>query len=210
LLAVGIGDYVIIFQDGIILLANEEACLLHMVPDAEAWLTWMIAEKVRARRDALIEEWRPRLFADPAVTELPADAEELCILIMARDDYQTRVQRDAEQNPPANIYNYNISDFESISRVASDATVTLFPTGIYLADTDADCVLAYVRDIKDWILGALMGQVNRGRKKMIKEYHPVILADPSVATMPSNEYQLIDMIVARSDYRPFFRLEPAL
>jgi len=63
----------IIFSSGIVLTANENSCLLHMVPDAESWVSSTVAEKARLRRDALIEEWRPRLYADDSVTELPSD-----------------------------------------------------------------------------------------------------------------------------------------
>jgi hypothetical protein len=46
-----------------------------------------------------------------------------------------------------------------------------------------------------------MGQVNRGKKKMIRQYHPIIMADSSVTTMPATEDGLITMILARSDYQ---------
>ena len=74
-----------------------------------------------------------------------------------------------------------------------DATVTLFADGIDLTDIDVACILAYVQDISDWVIGALMGQVNRGKKKMIAQYHPIILAESSVTTMPATENGLIEM-----------------
>jgi hypothetical protein len=55
--------------------------------------------------------------------------------------------------------------------------------------------------VEDWVLGALMGHANRGKKKMIAQYHPIIMADPSVTTMPGTEDGLIAMIVARDDYQ---------
>ena len=55
--------------------------------------------------------------------------------------------------------------------------------------------------IRDRVIGALMGQVNRGKKKMIAQYHPIIMADSSVTTMPATEDGLITMILARSDYQ---------
>jgi len=36
---------------------------------------------------------------------------------------------------------------------------------------------------------------------MISQYHPIIMADPSVTTMPATEDGLITMILARSDYQ---------
>ena len=201
----------IIFTNGIAITDIENKSLLHIVSDSEAWLLASVLAKAESRRDALIKEWEPRLFNDPSVTELPADAHELCDLIMARSDYKTRLQQDAAQDVPVPLDKHNIAKFEGTSRVGltvkrpdrvpSDATVTLFASGINLTDIDANCILAYIQDIPDWLIGALMGMVNRGKKKMISKYHPIIMADSSVTTMPGTEDGLITMILARSDYQ---------
>ena len=117
---------------------------------------------------------------------------------MARDDYKTRLQRDAAQEPPESPYRHNIARHAAIDR--SGTTVTLFASGIDLTDTDTNCILAYIQDLSDWVLGALLGQINRGKKQMIAKYEPIIRADPAVTTMPATEAGLIDMIVARADY----------
>ena len=187
-----------LFSDGITITDIEHKCLLYIVPDAEAWLLGILAEKTRLRRAELIKEWRPKLFADPAVTELPANDHALCTLIMARSDYKTRLQQDAAQSPSVATTTSNTAKHAAVDR--SGTTATLFASGINLADTDANCILAYVQDLSDWVLGALLGQINRGKKKMIAKYHPIILADSSVTTMPATEDGLITMIVARSDY----------
>ena len=189
----------IIFPTGIAITDAENKGLLHIVADPEAWLLAAITEKARLRRDALINEWRPRLFADASVTELPADDEALCTLIMARSDYKTRLQQDAAQDPPESPYRHNIARHAAIDR--SGTTVTLFASGIDLTDTDTNCILAYIQDLSDWVLGALLGQINRGKKKMIAKYEPIIRADPSVTTIPATEDGLINMIVARDDYK---------
>ena len=201
----------IIFPSGISITDTENKSLLHIVTNPEAWLRGALAAKVVRRRDALIDEWRPRLFADETVTELPADSNDLAELIMARDDYKTRAEQDAAQIPPVAPYKHNAAIFAGTSRtgltvrrpdrIPGDATVTLFASGITLADTDANCMLAYIQDVDDWAIGALMGQINRGKKKMIAKYEPIIRADPSVTTMPATEDGLINMIVARSDYQ---------
>jgi hypothetical protein len=188
----------IIFPTGIVITDTENKGLLHIVSNPEAWLLAATTEKARLRREALIAEWRPRLFADPAVTELPADDEDLCTLIMARSDYKTRLQRDADQEPPESPYRHNIARHAAIDR--SGTTVTLFASGIDLTDTDTNCILAYIQDLSDWVLGALLGQINRGKKQMIAKYEPIIRADPAVTTMPATEDGLINMIAARSDY----------
>ena len=189
----------IILPDGILITTVEQSCLVHVVSDPEEWLLAALTEKAKLRRDALIKEWQPRLFADPSVTELPADAHVLCDLIMSRSDYKTRVQRDAELDPSESPYRHNIEAYEAVDR--SGTTVTLFSSGIDLTDVDVNCIMAYVQDLDDLIYGALLGQINRGKKKMIKQYHPIILADSDVTTMPATEEGLINMIVARDDYK---------
>ena len=201
----------IIFPTGIAITDTENKSLLHIVSDPEAWLLASITKKAGSRREALINEWRPRLFADASVTELPADDDALCTLIMARDDYKTRLQRDAAQDPPAALNKQATAKFEGTSRVGltvrrpdrvpGDATVTLFASGIDLTDTDVNCIMAYIQDLSDWVIGALMGQINRGKKQMIATYEPIIRADPSVTTMPATEDGLINMIAARADYQ---------
>jgi len=201
----------IIFTNGISITFNEHACLLYMNSNPEAWLLASVLAKAESRRDALIKEWEPRLFNDPSVTELPADAHELCDLIMARSDYKTRLQQDAAQDVPVPLDKHNIAKFEGTSRVGltvkrpdrvpSDATVTLFPSGMDLSDIDCDCILAYVQDLEDWVIGALLGQINRGKQRMLREWKSIILADPDVSTMPATEEGLINMIVARDDYQ---------
>ena len=147
----------ILFPTGIAITDVEQKSLLHIASDPEAWLNGVIAEKVRLRRDALIKEWRPRLFADSSVTELPANSTDLAALIMARDDYKTRLQQDAAQDPPEPLYKHNTAKFEGTSRVGmtvrrpdrvpGDATVTLFASGIDLTDTDVNCIMAYIQDL---------------------------------------------------------------
>jgi len=188
-----------ILSSGIVLTANENSCLLHMVPDAESWLSGTIAEKARLRRDALIQAWRPRLYADDSVTELPANPDDLATLILARSDYRTRAQLDAASDPVIPTSTTNKDKYDAVSR--SGSTVTLCGSGISLADLTGNCILAYIQNLEEWVIGALMGQVNRGRKKMIAQYHPIIMADSSVTTMPATEDGLIAMILARSDYQ---------
>jgi hypothetical protein len=118
---------------------------------------------------------------------------------MARSDYKTRVQQDATLTPAVSPARDNIARHGAIDR--SGSTVTLFEDGINLADMDTQCILAYVQDLDDWVLGALLGQMNRGKKKMLAQYQPIILDDPSVTTMPATEDGLVAMILARADYQ---------
>jgi len=189
----------IIFPTGILLTANENSSLLHMVPDAETWLSSTITEKARLRRDALIQEWRTTLYADDSVTELPANSDDLATLILVRSDYKTRAQQDAVADPVEPTSTQNKDTYDAVTR--SGSTVTLFGSGINLADLTGNCILSSIQNLEEWIIGAVMGMVNRGKKKMIAQYHPIIMADSDVTTMPATEDGLITMILARADYQ---------
>ena len=188
-----------IFSSGIVLTANENSCLLHIVSDAEAWVSSAITEKARLRRDALIQEWRPRLYADDSVTELPANSDDLATLILARSDYKTRLQQDSAADPVRATSTTQKDKYDAVTR--SGSTVTLFSSGITIADLSSNCILAYVQNIEEWVYGGLLGMINRGKKKMIAKYQPIIMADASVTAMPATEDGLITMILARADYQ---------
>ena len=188
----------ILHSSGIILTAQENSSFLHIASDAEAWVNDAIAEKAQVRQDALIKEWRPRLYADASVTELPANDDDLAALILARSDYRSRAQKDAAADPAEPISTGQRDKFAAVSR--SGSTVTLFPSGITIADFSANCILAYVQNLEEWVIGAIRGQVSRGKKKMIRKYYPIIMADASVTEMPATEDGLITMILARADY----------
>jgi hypothetical protein len=77
----------------------------------------------------------------------------------------------------------------------------LFSSGITIPDLSGNCILAYVQNIEEWVYGGLLGMINRGKKKMIAKYHPIIMDDASVTVMPATEDGLITMILARDDYQ---------
>lgn len=189
----------ILFPAGIRLIQAEYLSLLHVENDPEQWLRDALIQKVGARRVALINEWRPRLLADTAVTRLPANSDDLIELIMARSEFRTRLQLDSEQVPPVSPNLHNTIKYDSMFRAGP--RVTLAASGLSLSDTDGAIILAYVQDLNDWVLGALLGHINRGKKKMIRQYHPILMGDPAVKTIPANEAALISMITKRADYK---------
>ena len=188
-----------LFPSGIVLTTNENSSLLHVVADAEAWVTSAITEKATTRQVALIDEWRPRLFADASVTELPANRDDLATLILTRSDYRTRAQQDAAADPVEPTSTVNKDNYDAVTR--SGSTVTLFSSGITITDLLGNCILSSIQNLEEWVIGALMGQVNRGKKKKISKNHPIIMDDASVTAMPATEDGLITMILARSDYQ---------
>ena len=189
----------IICSNGLVLTGNEYACILHVEANPEAWLTSIIEENVRVSRDSLIKDWRPILHADASVTELPANEDALITLILARSDFRTRIQKDEAQTPAEPINTLSKDNYDSVTRDGSNTT--LFASGITLTDLSGNLLLAYMQNIEEFVYGALMGHVNRGKKKMIAQYHPIIMTDASVTTMPATEDGLITMIRARADYK---------
>ena len=80
------------FETGMGLNKSEYDSLLYITSDPEEWLKDAIVERVKHSQNELVSSWQPKLFADPAITELPANTEDLVHLIIARPDYKTRKQ----------------------------------------------------------------------------------------------------------------------
>jgi len=74
----------------------EEAVLLNDLTDIQNWVDGAITGKINNCKKRMIAEWQPKLTADPEVESIPADDDKLIALIIARDDYKTRVERDAD------------------------------------------------------------------------------------------------------------------
>lgn len=187
----------LLFEDGILVTQTEYTAIRYLERDPEKWLRGAIEEKARLRRIALVNEWRPRLFADPTVAELPADDRELTKLILGRADYSSRAASDAESEPVVAL-NRNTANYESVDRESE--TVTLCQDGIDVDDDDAGVILAYVHNLEDWVLGAVMGHISRGKGQMIKRFYSIMNADPSVRSMPASEDALIALIAERPEF----------
>ena len=83
---------------------------------------------------------------------------------MARPDYRTRLQSDAELPEPEPPRLRNKAIFQAVNR-PSQGRVTLFPSGIELSDAECHCLLAYIQDVEDWVLGAFIGAYQPGQEK---------------------------------------------
>ncbi len=187
----------LLFPNGIKITKNEYKCIQYIEADPEVWLQSTLHAKAGRRRDALIRVWRPRLFADSAVTEIPADPDALARLIMDRADYKTRAQADTECGELPALYQTTM--FEATVR-STQESVTFCPNGLTITDQECDCILAYIPNIDDWIYGAILGHINRGKKKMILKYAQVLFEDPTVSTSPADYDGMIELITSRSDY----------
>ena len=74
----------------------DEKVLKNDLLDIEEWVQSAVEGKINNCKKRMISEWQPKLFADPTVENIPADETAFINLVVSRDDYQTRVQREQE------------------------------------------------------------------------------------------------------------------
>ena len=74
----------------------EESVLKNDLIDVGEWVTAAIDGKVNNCKKRMIAEWTPKLNADESVESIPANEEKLIEVIVARDDYKNRADRDKE------------------------------------------------------------------------------------------------------------------
>jgi len=77
------------------LTSTEETVLNHYLADIQAWWDDQLNEKIHNCKTRLFTTWRPILNADSDVETIPADDDKLTSLIIARDDYKTRAEKEA-------------------------------------------------------------------------------------------------------------------
>ena len=78
------------------LTTTEETILKNDLLDIQEWVDGAIDGKVNNCKKRMLAEWNPKLKADPDVETIPANDDDLIAMIVARDDYKTRLER----NPP--------------------------------------------------------------------------------------------------------------
>ena len=83
------------------LTATEESVLKNDLLDPQDWVAKAIDGKVANCTKRMIAEWLPKLYADESVTQIPASEDEVGALIVARDDYKNRAEKDAAAAPAA-------------------------------------------------------------------------------------------------------------
>ena len=75
--------------------SGDETALDDVLLDKNAWIQAAVTGKINNCKKRLIEQWRPIVFADDSVATIPANDDDFIALIIARDDYKTRAERDA-------------------------------------------------------------------------------------------------------------------
>ena len=65
--------------------------------NVQTWVDGAIDGKVNNCKKRMIADWMPKLYADESVTQIPADDDEKIALIVARDDYLNRAEKEPKE-----------------------------------------------------------------------------------------------------------------
>ena len=74
----------------------DETALNNDLLDIDTWIQGAVTGKINNCKKRMINTWRPIIFADDSVATIPANDDDFIALVVARDDYKTRAERDAE------------------------------------------------------------------------------------------------------------------
>ena len=77
----------------------DETALNNDLLDIDTWIQGAVTGKINNCKKRMVNQWQPILFADESVESMPATADGIIALVVARDDYKTRAERDAEITP---------------------------------------------------------------------------------------------------------------
>lgn len=77
----------------------------------------------------------------------------------------------------------------------------IFDSGIQISDREKQILENDLLDIEQWVQSAIIGKINNCKKRMIREWHPKLMADPAITMLPATEDGLVDVIIAHSDYK---------
>lgn len=78
--------------------AIDLKCLKNDLMDPEDWFVKALKGKINNCKKRLIKEWYPKLMKDPNIDTIPANEEDLLILIFSRPDYKNRTAREVEES----------------------------------------------------------------------------------------------------------------
>jgi len=204
----------ICFPAGINISQGESECFCHIQSESfDGWLRKELEAKASDCQRILIRKWLPTLYQDSAVESIPKDEDALAAMIIARPDYltfkqrlQVRVDREMEiftrraipnQVPPQLPPLVRLNAYASKTR---ETTITICPNGVDVADSACACILDSEQSIENWIIGAILGRINKGTKAMLRQYRPIVVADKRVPALPGTEEELLSLITSRADY----------
>ena len=77
---------------------TDQDCLHADLADINEWVQDAVTGKVHNCWKRFQRQWTQKLMDDPSFTDpIPSNKADFCELVMARDDYKTRSERDAEE-----------------------------------------------------------------------------------------------------------------
>lgn len=80
---------------------TDEDVLLNNLTDIDQWVQDAVTGKINSCWKRMQSEWTTKLMNDDSFTDsIPSNKADFVALIIARDDYQTRSERDAAQGAP--------------------------------------------------------------------------------------------------------------
>ena len=75
---------------------TDKKCLENDLLDIEDWIVKAIIGKINNCKKRFLNEWYPKLMADPNVDSIPANEKDLVEMVTSRPDYKNRKKRDKE------------------------------------------------------------------------------------------------------------------
>jgi len=63
------------------------------------------------------------------------------------------------------------------------------------------CLRNDLLDPEDWFVKALTGKINRCKKRLIREWYPILMKDPEVTSIPGDEEGFLNLVFSRPDYK---------
>jgi hypothetical protein len=77
---------------------TDEKVLLNDLLDIQEWVQGAVNGKINNCWKRMQQEWTTKLMNDESFTDsIPSNQADFVALVIARDDYQTRTERDASQ-----------------------------------------------------------------------------------------------------------------
>ena len=75
---------------------TDQKCLLSDLLDIDDWVQDAVTGKINNCWKRFQRQWTQKLMDDETYTDpIPSNKTDFCELVMARDDYKTRAERDA-------------------------------------------------------------------------------------------------------------------
>tara|TARA_R100001509_G_C4758651_1_gene178918 strand:+ start:131 stop:409 length:279 start_codon:yes stop_codon:yes gene_type:complete len=79
---------------------TDQAVLLNDILNIDTWVQDAVTGKINNSWKRMQSEWTTKLMNDDSFTDsIPSNKTDFVTLVTARDDYQTRAERDAANSP---------------------------------------------------------------------------------------------------------------